>query len=70
MVRQEADLGRHLALELAQDGHGLTPQTEAARTTDSSVHKLVSGPLHIPRLANPACHATLWLLKSPCNPPS
>ena len=61
MVRQEAELGRHLALELAQDGHGLTPQTEADRTTDSSVHTLVSGPLQtfIPRLANPACHLTL-----------
>lgn len=44
MVRQEAELGRYLALELAQDGHGLTPQTEAARTMDSSVHMLVSGP--------------------------
>lgn len=35
MVRQEAELGRYLALELAQDGHGLTPQTEAARTVAS-----------------------------------
>ena len=72
MVRQEAELRRQLALELAQDGHGLTPQTEAARTTYSSVHTLVSGPLQtfIPRRANPACHLTLWLLKSLCNPPS
>ena len=35
MVRQEAELGKYLALELAQDGHGLTPQTEAARTVAS-----------------------------------
>ena len=45
MVRQGAELGRYLALELAQDGHGLIPQTEAARTMASSIHMLVSGPL-------------------------
>lgn len=70
-VRQEAELGRYLALELAQDGHGLTPQTEAARTMDST-HAWCLDPSQtfIPRLANPACQLTLYLFESLCKPPS
>lgn len=48
VVRQEAELGTHLALELAEvrrDRRGLTPQAEAVRTMDSSTGILDSGPL-------------------------